>query len=134
MFPLIRELIDFEDRSVSTLNANLLVRIARDLGATCDFSFSSELEQTPGLKGQQRIIDICKRLGATHYINPPGGTGLYDHAAFRDEGLNLSFLRTMTPAASLRDGHQHLSIIDWLMREGTSGCAGHMDDFELVSG
>lgn len=133
-FPLFCELMASEDRNVSIFNANLLVRIARALGARCDFVFSSELEQTPGLRGQQRVVDICERLGATHYINPPGGVGLYDHATFRDRGLVLSFLRTTTPPALLRDGYQHLSIIDFLMHEGARGCERHMDEFELVAG
>ena len=44
------------------------------------------------LSGQDRIIRLCKRLGATSYINLPGGRSLYDSEAFDREGISLKFL------------------------------------------
>lgn len=42
--------------------------------------------------GQDRIIEICKMLGATTYINPSGGTALYDSNRFEDSGIHLEFM------------------------------------------
>lgn len=53
---------------------------------------SSELPIDPALRGQARIIAIAKAVGATHYLNAPGGRALYDDAAFADAGLVLEFL------------------------------------------
>lgn len=53
---------------------------------------SSELNINGGTHGQDRIIAICKKLAATHYINSPGGRDLYDEAAFAKEGIKLEFL------------------------------------------
>ena len=54
---------------------------------------SSNLAIKPYLAGQDRIIEISKRLEATDYLNLPGGKDLYDEAKFKSCELNLRFLR-----------------------------------------
>lgn len=53
---------------------------------------SSSLDVPSGLRGQDRIIAICRMLGATEYINSPGGRELYNEDAFEKEGIKLTFL------------------------------------------
>lgn len=53
---------------------------------------SYSLNIDPSIKGQDRIIAICKKLGATEYINSPGGRSLYDEEAFGYHGIKLTFL------------------------------------------
>ena len=53
---------------------------------------SSDLKIPDNLHGQDRIIAICKKLGATEYINSPGGCHLYDEQIFKDNGIKLTFL------------------------------------------
>lgn len=53
---------------------------------------SSRLNIAPELHGQDRIIAICKKLGATEYVNSPGGRELYDDDSFMKEGIKLTFL------------------------------------------
>jgi hypothetical protein len=59
---------------------------------------SSGLEVDPGLCGQERVIAIARAVGATHYVNAPGGRALYDPAAFADAGMTLEFLTPYTGA------------------------------------
>lgn len=53
---------------------------------------SSGMLTLSNLKGQDLIIAICKELGATEYINSPGGKDLYDQEAFAKENIKLTFL------------------------------------------
>lgn len=53
---------------------------------------SSTLHIDPALRGQARIIAIARAVGATHYLNSPGGRALYDAQTFAQEGLVLEFL------------------------------------------
>ena len=53
---------------------------------------SSTLDVPPEYRGQDRIIDIARRLGATRYVNASGGRELYDAAAFDKAGIELRFL------------------------------------------
>jgi len=53
---------------------------------------SSNLEVNADLRGQDRVIAVAQAVGATDYLNPPGGRGLYQTEAFERNGLRLSFL------------------------------------------
>ncbi len=62
------------------------------LGIACPTICSSTLDVPPDVTGQDRIIEICKALGAAHYVNAPGGRHLYEETAFHAAGIELSFL------------------------------------------
>jgi hypothetical protein len=53
---------------------------------------SSTLEVPADVRGQDRILEIARRVGATRYINAPGGRDLYDPVAFSRAGIELRFL------------------------------------------
>ena len=53
---------------------------------------SSTLDVPPEIHGQDRILEIARRLGASRYVNASGGRELYDPAVFDDAGIELSFL------------------------------------------
>lgn len=54
---------------------------------------SSGLDADETLTGKERVIDLCRSVGATDYINPIGGVGLYDKDDFCSKGLVLHFLK-----------------------------------------
>lgn len=58
--------------------------------------FSSEISIPSHLRGQDRIIAICKKLGAREYINSPGGKNLYDEKEFKKNEVKLTFLPEWT--------------------------------------
>jgi len=66
--------------------------IADLLGLAPIISRCSSLGFNPDLRAQERVIAIVRSLGGTHYINAPGGRGLYDRERFADAGVALSFL------------------------------------------
>jgi hypothetical protein len=66
--------------------------VADLLGLNATFSRSSALALDAALKGQERVIAIVRALGGTHYVNAPGGRGLYEPESFAKVGLALSFL------------------------------------------
>jgi hypothetical protein len=53
---------------------------------------SSSLNVPSEFRGQDRIIEIARRLGASRYVNASGGRELYDAAAFEAAGMALHFL------------------------------------------
>lgn len=103
--------------SVADVNGHLLRTVAPRLHLTCDILMASELVLDRSLRGQARILSICRQLGATEYVNAIGGVSLYREEDFASEGIRLSFLcsgnleypqfgDTFVPA---------LSVIDTLM-------------------
>lgn len=84
-------LTDFTITPAQYLVRGLEWCIAR-LGLKCTILMSSSLNVAENVKGQDRIIEIAKRIGGTDYINAPGGVGLYDARSFEEAGLTLRFL------------------------------------------
>jgi hypothetical protein len=78
---------------------------------------SSTVESHPEKRGQERVISLCRDLGATTYINPIGGQALYSATAFRSRGIELNFLRPRIE--SYRQFQEPftpgLSVLDMLM-------------------
>lgn len=117
IFPLIEELLMFEDRNVARFNENLIRRIAGYLGLSCKIITSSGMEKDDSLAGEPRVLEICKRLGATDYTNPIGGTDLYRQRAFQQYGITLRFLEAQNERYEQRSDTwvPFLSVIDVLM-------------------
>lgn len=70
----------------------LLELCAKHLGVRMAYTYSSLMKVDPAARGAERIIEICKQLGATHYLNAPGGIELYNAATFAKHGIELEFL------------------------------------------
>lgn len=69
-----------------------ITKMAGILGFNRPVMRSSTLNIDPRFKAEQRIIEIARQVGATGYINAPGGKELYNEAAFKKAGLTLEFL------------------------------------------
>ena len=113
----------------------------RTMQAVCDYIgiktpmvFSSEIPTGTGLRGQDRILDICKRLGASEYYNAIGGQQLYDAKLFYRNGISLKFLETKSEA--YRQGTNEfvpsLSIIDVLMNNSKGETLKLLNQFVLL--
>ena len=98
------------------------------------------VEQAPpnelGLGGQNRIIDICQREGASVYFNPISGRSLYEANAFREAGVQLNFLESVDSeyhqfGAAYVSG---LSIIDVLMFNDVESAHAMLTKYRIVEG
>ncbi len=119
---------------VSEFNALHLQALARALGLPCEFRFSSRIEHDRSAGGQQRILEICQRLGAGRYVNPVGGQHLYDAGLFAAAGIELSFFEPQIRAYPQFDAPHvgQLSVIDALMFLGLEGTAELLEGGLLV--
>jgi hypothetical protein len=132
-FPLIEELLNFGDANVAAFNVNLIERIAARLAIRTRFVLSSAMVKDDTLAGQERVIDMCRRLGATHYVNPIGGVQLYQHDRFAAAGIKLSFLQTAVSAYPQfgQAPVPNLSIIDILMFNSSESVARLLRKYRL---
>jgi hypothetical protein len=132
IIPFVREILEFNEANVAGFNVNLLKAVSERLGLKTRFLLSSEVQKTSGLSGQARVIDICRRLGATRYVNPIGGTHLYDANAFAEQGIELRFLHS---AIKARDSEAlYLSIVHNLMCESTAALRGLIEEYRILPG
>lgn len=69
----------------------------QSLGIETPVRRASSLNVPEDLRGQARVIAICKEAGATDYVNMAGGRALYDAAEFEAAGLTLWLLSPSLP-------------------------------------
>lgn len=93
-YELISKIILKNENSISDLVNYSLIEIKKYLGLKTKIIRSSAIYSNCELKGQERIIDICKKEKSDHYINPIGGTELYSKKSFEDNGISLNFVKT----------------------------------------
>lgn len=80
----------------------LLERIAAYLGLPWNVVRSSSLGIPQSFRGEDRIIEIARHMGARRYVNAPGGRDLYSQNAFAAAGMTLNFLPNYSgPNASI---------------------------------
>ncbi|MFY2763366.1 WbqC family protein [Arenimonas sp. MALMAid1274] len=127
--------LEGDEARVSALNEQLLRRTAAGLDIGCRFVRSSEVVQDRSLSGEARVIELCRRLGATQYINAIGGRALYHQNEFALAGLELAFLQPR-PLAYAQFDHAHvpfLSIVDVLMFNPPTGARAMLGAFDIVA-
>jgi len=117
VFPLLEEMFSCGERNVAEFNRVTLEALASLVGIKCLFKVSSRVPKADELRGRDRVIDLCRALGATTYINPIGGLELYKQRDFENYGIDLVFLKARITEYN-QFGAPHvpfLSIIDVLM-------------------
>lgn len=134
-----KEMLDdvfaFEEKNLFQFIFQSIKKIHSRLGLTSRLIVSSELEISRQLKGQTRVIAICKALSATTYINPIGGLGLYNGNDFREEGIQIHFQKTR-PFYYKQFDHvfvSNLSILDNIMFVGYSDLKKNLFDVDFVT-
>ncbi|MFN8348207.1 MAG: WbqC family protein [Spirosomataceae bacterium] len=86
------------------------------------------------LKAQERILDICRQENADHYINPIGGTELYDKPVFGASGIQLSFLKSR-PVIYPQFKNEFipwLSIVDIMMFNSVPSIQHLLNEYDLI--
>ena len=103
---------------------------------TAEIIPSSQPFDAGGLRGSERILDLCRRLGATSYVNPPGGKDLYSVDSFAEDGIRLEFLEPQLAAAVLAtgvDGGDSLSILHLMMHNPTAAIAAAVGSYRTAA-
>lgn len=116
-FPIIKEAILYEEYDLFKFILNSIELLKKYLGIETPLIISSSLSIEHNLKGQEKVIEICKEINAQTYINPIGGQELYSKEHFNKENINLFFLKTQNVVYPQFENSfiPFLSIIDVMM-------------------
>ena len=134
IFRLLKDICQCPDKKLGQFLFNSHIKICEYLGIDTELILSSSFDKHTELKGKDKVISICKQLGADEYINAIGGQELYDKKEFAENGIRLNFLQ-----ANLREYRQlknefvaGLSIIDIMMFNSKEEIKEMLNDFNLV--
>lgn len=83
---------------------------------------TSELELNNDLRGSERLLDICKKTGATEYLSGPSGKDYLDAKLFENNGIKVSFHEFFHPVykQQYEPFMVGMSSIDALFNYGTA--------------
>lgn len=117
VFPLIKSVLNNENRRVDHLCAKSISVVFDYLGISKDFYYSSELEYKRDLSAADKLIAMAGILKSNDYINSPGGKSLYNKEYFAKKEISLSFIEIEKYEYSQNTDEfiPHLSMIDVLM-------------------
>lgn len=134
VFPLIEDILLQKEQNLAGYLFYSLVKISDYLGIHPKWSESSMIKKDNELRGQDKIIAICGKLSATHYINTYGGVALYNYQSFANSAIKLSFIRSQPVSYPqfTREYVPDLSIIDVLMFNNLNQCQSLIGAYDLV--
>lgn len=115
--PALSALIMHEWVSLADMNVALIEFIARELQTTPQIIRSSDLA-VPGTS-TEKLLNLCRAVGATSYLTGPGGLKYMDTALFRSAGIDLLLHEFQHPEYRQLHGPfiPNLSAIDLLLNE-----------------
>ncbi|QEF98683.1 WbqC-like protein family protein [Stieleria maiorica] len=80
------------------------------LGIRTSIIDSSNVPIDHSMRGQDKVLAICRALEATTYVNAIGGVSLYDQADFAGKGIELRFIQS----ENRRYQQFHYPFVAWL--------------------
>jgi hypothetical protein len=75
---------------LSDVNRSLIEAVCRALGITTRITWSSEYH--PGEGRNERLVDVCRKAGATDYLSGPSAREYVDEDAFARAGVTVHFV------------------------------------------
>ena len=126
----------FHTDSISLFNTHLLKESCNYIGISFSYEIYSEMNINinPINSAGDWALNISKELGASCYINPPGGIELFEKGKFEKAGIDLKFLKI-----NFEEYKQYksifesgLSIIDVMMFNSPEEIRQMLNKFELI--
>ena len=117
VLPLVEEVFLLNEKNLAKFLFKTIQMVAAHLGIDTKIILSSQIDKDNSLKGHNKVLEICSKLGSQNYVNAIGGLDLYDDKIFQHKGVSLHFLKTLDfeyPQCK-NEFVKYLSIIDVLM-------------------
>lgn len=133
IMPIIEDLIE-NNINIAQLNYNSIIKICEYLKIGTKIIFSSKLDKDNSLHAQDKVIHINKLLGSDIYINAIGGQELYDRGEFKQNGIELKFIKMGDiKYQQFKNGFiPNLSIIDVMMFNSVKQIKDMLNNYELI--
>lgn len=110
-----------DDQRLSAINFSFMQAICGLLGITTRLTWSMDHR----LEGDrnERLVGLCRQLGATHYLSGPAARTYLDEERFARAGITVSYMDyTGYPEYKQQSGPfiHEVSILDLIFNEGTA--------------
>lgn len=130
---LLDEALDERFTSITRLNHRVLAVTCEYLGIHRDIAVLSDmgLKITEPVAPGEWALRISQALGASEYVNPPGGVELFDQEQYRSAGVPIVFLKNNLGRYDQKRTafEPGLSIVDVLMFNDPESANKLIDDY-----
>lgn len=89
IFPELELLVNAEYKNIADMNIAINVWISKKFGFKAEFSRSSEMDIDS--VNEERVIEICKKIGADEYISGNGARAYQKEEHFTEKGVKLTY-------------------------------------------
>ena len=118
--PLLESFYERRDEFLADFTIEFSIALARELGINSTrFMRSSEMPHVEGRK-TDRVIDVLKRVGATHYICGPSASSYMEPEKFEEAGITFEYIEYNYPEYSqlYPPYDPYVSILDLMFMTG----------------
>ena len=133
-YPIIKSIIEKEEKNLAKYLEYSIKKICFYLDIKTELLISSNLEKNNSLKGKDKVIEICKKLGGLEYYNAVGGQELYSFEEFKSNGIELKFLKTeeINYQQFNNEFIPYLSILDVMMFNSKEKVKEFLNNYSLI--
>ncbi len=133
-YPLIERCFMYDEKNLFEYIFHAIREVCDYLDIGTKLTVSSAVQADHELKGDKKVMAICKAVGTDVYINAIGGMGLYDRAEFAGNGLDLKFIKAKAVEYTqfAQPFVPWLSILDVLMFNDKATVQTFLKEYELV--
>jgi len=135
VLPIVEEIINFDSDNLFDFIHRSLCIINEYLEIKTEIIISSSVKiDHKNLKSKDKVIAICKELKSDVYINAIGGVDLYDKEDFKNNGIQLNFIKSNPIKYNQFENEfvPWLSIIDVMMFNSKDEISTYINDYKLV--
>jgi len=132
---LVEQVLNRKFESLADLASESVQATWAYLGLEKKFYQSSQLSVSEDLGRAERLIEITKSLGESSYINAVNGQELYEKGFFKENGIDLHFLKpNLNPylQGNTKEFVNGLSMIDVLMWNNKKEVVQWLGDSQLI--
>lgn len=133
-FPVIKSILEYPEDNLAGFITNSIRMVSEYLGLTTKILTSADITRNRELRSGDMVLDLCKQLGAKQYINSIGGIKLYSKEVFKEQNVDLYFLKS-DPIEYNQLGSTfvpNLSIVDVMMFNSKDEISELLEKYELI--
>ena len=134
VYPVISSIFEVPNTNLFEFLLNSLHLLNSYLKIKTKITISSDINIDHSLKSTDKVIAICKEFNTNTYINAIGGQELYNVKDFKNEGIDLKFIKSSPLTYKQYDNEfiPWLSIIDVLMFNKKQDIIKQLNNYTLI--
>ncbi len=134
VYPIICKILECDKVNLAEYLEFSIKIICEYLCINTELYVSSQIKKNEVLSGEDKVIDICKHMGADTYYNAIGGKKLYHFDKFMKNGIKLCFLDTdeIRYQQQIEGFEANLSIVDVMMHNSVEEIRQMLSRYTLV--